>query len=332
MSRRLKLRLLLVLIVLLALAGGALWLFGPREPVDTTVRFDPAAVGRDPVAYLQQAEAAVPNVNPETAKEIVWAYPASRARTPLALVYVHGFSGDRRELAPVPQEVARRLGANLFLTRLAGHGRGLEALAEPTANDWLNDLAEALAIGRRIGERLVVLATSNGGSLATWGASLPGFTENVDGLVLFAPAYRIADRRASLLTAPYGRKIADFLTGGGLELPLAAPGADAPQTVTLPTASLLPLAALADHVRGLDVGAIGLPALFVYSPNDQIIDAVETESVIQRWGGPVEVLLVPETSDPTGHMVAGDIFSPETNATVIDAVTAWIERLEASSD
>ncbi|MFD2237851.1 alpha/beta hydrolase [Aureimonas populi] len=328
MSRRLKLRLGLLFLLIVVLGAAALWLFGPREPVDVTIRFDPASIGRDPDLYLSRQETCVPGIGPQTAKEIVWAYPASRAKTPLALVYVHGFSGDKREMAPVPQEVSRRLGANLYLTRLSGHGGDLADLAEPTANDWLNDLAEAVGIARHLGERVVVIGTSNGGALASWGAALPGFMEGVDGLVLISPNYRINDWRAPLLTAPYGRDVVGFLTGGTLDLSLPAMPGGAPQTVSLPSDALLPMAALTSHVRGLDFSAIGLPALFLYSPNDQIVDPLETERVIQRWGGPSEVLLVPQTSDPTGHMLAGDMFSPATTGIVVDAIAGWIERLE----
>ncbi|WP_185983183.1 alpha/beta hydrolase [Aureimonas mangrovi] len=323
-----KLRLGLAVLLILVVAACLIWSFGPREPVDATIRFDPAVIGPDPSAYIAAEEAQVPGLEPGAAKEIVWAYPASRARTPLAIVYIHGFSGDRREMAPVPQEVARRLGANLFLTRLSGHGRGLAALAEPSANDWLNDLAEALAIGGRIGERIIVLATSNGGALATWGASVAHLFDEADGLVLFSPNYRLRDWRAPLLTMPYARQVTELLTGGSFVMPLADPLPGGPDTVTLPSAALLPMAALSAKVRGLDFEAINLPALFAYSPNDRIVDPLETERVIARWGGPAEILLVPQTSDPTGHMLAGDMFSPGTTQMVVDTVTSWIERVE----
>ena len=184
---------ILVLLVVLALAVAGFWFLAPREPVDTTIRFDPATIGSDPDAYLARQEADVPNLRRNAQKEIVWAYPASRAKTPLAIVYVHGFSAAKAEVRPLPDEVAaRRSGANLFYTRLTGHGRDGAAMEQAAVNDWLNDLAEAVAIGRRIGDRVVVIGTSTGGTLATFGATRSGSDAGCGGtgadLAEFRPA------------------------------------------------------------------------------------------------------------------------------------------------
>ena len=89
----------------------------------------------------------------DAAKRIVWAGAAGQ-KTPLAVIYVHGFSASAEEIRPVPDEVAKALGANLFYTRLAGHGRSGDAMAEPLAGDWIEDMAEAMAILQKLsGER-----------------------------------------------------------------------------------------------------------------------------------------------------------------------------------
>lgn len=101
---------IIVILVILVFAGlGALYLLGPRTPSEATVTFDPASIGADPQAYLAAAEAKVANIRPGLAKEIVWAYPASRAKTPLSIVYIHGFSASKGEVRPVPDKVAAAL-------------------------------------------------------------------------------------------------------------------------------------------------------------------------------------------------------------------------------
>ena len=45
-------------------------------------------------------------------------------------------------------------------------------MEQADVNAWLNDLAEAVAIGREIGNRVIVIGTSTGGTLATFGATL----------------------------------------------------------------------------------------------------------------------------------------------------------------
>ena len=160
------LRFVFALILLLVVVAAGLWLFGPREPVDLTVSFDPSSIGSDPDAYLARQEADIPNLRPQSKKEIVWAYPASRAKTELSIVFLHGFSADKAETRPLADEVAKALHANLFYTRLTGHGRDGAAMEQASVNDWVNDLAEAMAIGRDIGSKVVVIGASTGGTEA----------------------------------------------------------------------------------------------------------------------------------------------------------------------
>jgi len=162
-----KRKVVVTLLVLLALIVLAFAL-GSRVPVDTTITFDPKNIGPDPEAYLARREAEVKDIRPGLQKEIVWADPATRARTPLAIVYVHGFSASKGEVRPLPDRVAAALHANLFYTRLTGHGEDGAAMAKGGVNAWINDYAEAITIGRAIGDRVVVIGTSTGGSLATW--------------------------------------------------------------------------------------------------------------------------------------------------------------------
>ncbi len=321
-----KRRILLALLLVLLLVGALAWLFGPRVSVDPTITFDPAAIGDDPQAYVEAEEAQVEGLTEETAKEIIWAYPASRARTPLSIVYVHGYSGDKRELRPVPDEVAERLGANLFFTRLSGHGLDFAALAEPSANDWLNDVAEALAIGRRIGERVVVISTSTGGTLSAWAAA-EGMTDDVAGFVMVSPNFRLQDWRARFVGLPFAESVLPLFVGDGVELELAEPDADGNETAVFPSRALLPMAALVEAVRGVDVSAIRTPALFVYSPRDQVVDPAATEEIVSRWGAPSEVLIVEGAQDRLQHMIAGDLFSPGTTEPVVEAIVRWIEGL-----
>ncbi|MGB3554791.1 MAG: alpha/beta fold hydrolase, partial [Jannaschia sp.] len=157
----------------LGVAAVALWFFGPYERVDTTIDFDASTVPGDLDGWLADREGQVPGLEPAAAKRILWAGLPGR-RTDLVLVYLHGFSATSWELRPVPDRIGAALGANVFLTRLAGHGIDGTALAEARAGDWIEDLAEAMAIARRLGDRIVVIGTSTGGTLAGLLAADPG--------------------------------------------------------------------------------------------------------------------------------------------------------------
>jgi hypothetical protein len=82
--------------IVLAVLGLAVifvlgFVLGPRVPVDTTIRFNASVIGDDPQAYLAREEAAVPNIRDGLEKEIIWANPMVHDKTPLAIVYIHGF-------------------------------------------------------------------------------------------------------------------------------------------------------------------------------------------------------------------------------------------------
>ena len=86
-------------------------------------------------------------------------------------------------------------------------------------------------------------------------------------------------------------------------------------------------AALIRAVRNLDVGTITLPALFLVSPADTIVDPAATEDVAARWGGPHTLVQVPVTGDPNNHVLAGRILSPATSAEIAGRISDWIAAL-----
>lgn len=186
MGRRIVLA-VLGLVAILALA----FVLGPRVPVDTTIRFDPSAIGDDPQAYVARTEAAISGIRDGLEKEIIWANPMVHARTRLSIVYIHGFSASKGELRPLPDEVADQLDANLFFTRLTGHGQDGAAMTQGSLNAWINDYEEALAIGRAIGDKVIVISTSTGGSLAAWAATQPGASDGVAAIAFISPNFGV---------------------------------------------------------------------------------------------------------------------------------------------
>lgn len=312
--------------VLVLALGVAAYLAGPRVAIDTTVRFDPATIGADVEAYVAASERDVPNLRDGLGKEIVWAFPTSKARTPLAIVYVHGFSASSGEIRPVPDEIASRLGANLFFTRLTGHGQDGAAMATASVNAWVNDYAEAIEIGRRLGTRVVVVATSTGAGLATWAATQPELSEGVAALVLVSPNYRVRAAGASLLTGPWGGAIARLASGAERQFTPRNEAHGRLWTSRYPTEAILPMAALTKLAHDALVEEIGIPALFIYSSADQIVDAEVTRDVAARWGALADSLLIESSGDPQNHVIAGDALSPQTNELITATTVNWLRE------
>lgn len=317
--------------LVLAVTLGALFAFGPREPLDLRAEFDDSVLPDDPAeldTWLARREAVVGGIVPEAEKRILWAGEPGQ-RTDWAVVYLHGFSATAQEIRPVPDLVARGLGANLFFTRFAGHGLGPERFAGPAANDWMIDAAEALAIGKRLGQRVLVIATSTGGTIAAEAALQPEMRARMDAIVFVSPNFGIRAAASRILTWPFARKWVPVVAGR--ERCFEPQNEDHARfwTTCYPTVALMPMAALAEHAAQADYAGVDLPAMFVFSPNDMVVSPDATRKVAARWGGPVQIeeVIVGPDDDPYSHVIAGDIVSPGMTGKVTDLVLNWVRGL-----
>jgi esterase/lipase len=298
-------------------------LLGPRPKVDPFLGFP--EIGPDVAAYVLSSEARVPDLRPGDGKRIVWADPVARDRRDVTIVYLHGFTADSHEVEPLVTNLGRALGANVFFARLAGHGRGPDALGDVQVADWFADMGEAMAVARRLGERVVLVGTSTGGTLAVWAAGHPDFEEGLAALVLLSPNFHPADRRSRLLLWPWGELIARAIEGR--ERCFETHNAEHARhwTECHPTSALLPMMALVEHVRTSDLERIQVPTLVVYVPDDTVVDAGETERAYARIGAATKALFAVEhPGDPDRHVPAGDILSPGTTAAVEARILAFL--------
>ncbi|MEM6389023.1 MAG: alpha/beta fold hydrolase [Pseudomonadota bacterium] len=312
------------LLVLLVLLVGGMWLFGPVEPVERGAPFT-EDIG-DPDAYLAAREAAFDDITPGTEARIVWA-GESGATTDLVLVYLHGFSATSEEIRPVPDRVAEALGANLLYTRLTGHGRGGEALASASAGAWIDDAAEALAIASAIGERVVVIGTSTGATLAAVAATEPDLAPQIDAVAMISPNFELANPAGRILSWPGARIWAPWIAGPERAFETVNDGHERFWTTRYPTVSVLPMAALMQEVAARDVSGVNIPLMVIFSEDDRVISPPAARAFALRWGGEVEVSvqdLPAEGADPYAHVIAGDILSPAMTEPVTAELTDWI--------
>ncbi|MEX2465998.1 MAG: alpha/beta fold hydrolase [Gemmatimonadota bacterium] len=298
-------------------------LAGPRTRMGSFPGFPD--LGPDVEAYLRASESAVPDLRPGDGKQIVWADSTARGPTDLALVYVHGFSADPHEVEPLMTNLGRSLGANVYLTRLAGHGRAAPAMGAVEVSDWLADAGEAMAVGRRLGRRVVLVGTSTGGTLATWAAGRPEFQDGLAALVLLSPNFHPKDRMSRLLLWPWGGLLARLVEGRERCFETHNEAHARHWTECYPTRALLPMMALVEHVRTSDLGRVRVPTLVVYVPDDQVVDPRATEAAYARLGSaPKALAAVDRPDDPDLHVPAGDILSPGTTVLVEERVRAFL--------
>ena len=191
---------------------GALYLVGPR--VETPeLNESPVSVPSDLMSleqWITEKENALGNVRSGNAFQIIFNDSVPK-KTKFSVLYLHGFTASGREGEPVHRDIAKALGANLYIPRLYGHGlEETEPMLGFNNEDFWESGKEALAVAKQLGEKVIVLGTSHGGSLSLSLATDP----DIAALCLFGPNIAVYDPKAKLLSKPWGLQIARLVKGG----------------------------------------------------------------------------------------------------------------------
>ena len=198
------------IIPLLLLIG---YLMGPK-PNAPQYRKDVPAIPSQPAeleAFIKANEAKH-RIKPDNEAKIVWANDSSKTKTEYAIVYLHGFSASQMEGDPVHRNIAKKFGCNLYLSRLAEHGIDtVDALRWLTADKYWESAKQALMIGKQLGNKVILMGTSTGGTNALQLAA--AYPNDVHALLLLSPNIEIFDPNAWLLNNPWGLQIATMVVG-----------------------------------------------------------------------------------------------------------------------
>jgi len=182
----------------------------PSSPVYNTAV---PVVPSEPVSleqYIRNNESRH-KLKPDNEARILWWNDSLKAKTEYSIVYLHGFSASQEEGDPVHYQFAQKFGCNLYLSRLDAHGIDTtEPLASFTAEGIWNSAKEAYAIGKQLGNKVILMATSTGGTLAL---KLAAEYPDIAGLILLSPNVAINDPNAWLLNNHWGLQIAKLVKG-----------------------------------------------------------------------------------------------------------------------
>ena len=190
---------------------GTLFL-GPRPNYpDLDPEIQDLALSIEEVApFVQERESKVAHLKPDNEARVIWA--DSVRQTPYSVVYLHGFSASPMEGDPVHQEFAERYGCNLYLARIADHGLDYgESFANLTPQDMVDSGKEAIAIGKILGEKVILMSCSTGGTLSIYlSAENP---EDVHAQILYSPNITLYTSAAKMLTYPWGKQLGLMVEG-----------------------------------------------------------------------------------------------------------------------
>ncbi len=141
------------------------------------------------------------------------ARPQQKAKTDYAIVYLHGFSASQEEGAPIHTNIAKEFGCNLYLSRLAEHGIDTaDPMINLTPEKYWESAKQALAIGKQLGKKVILMGTSTGGTNAIQLAA--EYPNDVAAVILMSPNVAIFDKASFILNNPWGLQIARLVKGG----------------------------------------------------------------------------------------------------------------------
>ncbi|MFT6043111.1 MAG: alpha-beta hydrolase superfamily lysophospholipase [Porticoccaceae bacterium] len=301
----------------------AVALLGPRVNMD--ISLDKVILPNNLDLYLSESESRFDDITQGTEKVIMWAGTPGE-KTAISIVSFHGFSATRQELSPLADTVAKSLNANLFYTRIAGHGRGADGMVDGSVNGWANDANEALEIGRRLGNKVILIGTSTGSTLATW-LALQSTNTDLSAMILLSPNFYSADSNMSMLLWPWGQHIAEALIGKVRHWESKNPLHEKYWANDYATSSILPLMGLLKIVNDADIENINTPTQMIYSSKDKTISVPAVIDTFARLGSEQKELVeFNATEDPDFHALAGDLMSPTSTEILAGKITIFINN------
>lgn len=253
---------------------------------------------------LQQQEAQFADLIAGSEKHIRW-FEKPRQASKLSIVYLHGFSASRQELNPLVEQLADKLQANVFFTRLQGHGRSDDAMAEGSVEGWKEDTISAYQIGQLLGDKVIVVSTSTGATLATW-LNTQAIAHNMHANVLISPNFGVKNSSAKIVTWSAGLWLAELFGGEYRSFTPMNEFHARYWTERYPLRAVVPMLELVDEVVELDKSSIDTPQLIIYSPKDKVVDVANiVQTATKMTSADVTEVQFTVSKDPYQHVLVG---------------------------
>ena len=276
--------------------------------------------------YLAESESCVPDIREGCEKKIVW-HDDQRRQRDLAIVYIHGFSASRMETWPLCDRLAEAMGANLFYTRLTGHGQDGYALATTTVEDWMQDGMEAIAIGQRLGKKVILLGTSTGGTLAACLAAQPSVATSIHRLILLSPNFFPKNPMAAAALWPPTLRLFESFFGSWRCFMVSNAMQARYWTVRYPLKAIATMMQLVRLSWRIDLKNAAMPVLMILNPWDRVINV--TLAILRYLSFPSsqkKLVMFRGNKDLGRHVLAGKILAPESTANVAAIIQAYLKE------
>jgi len=155
-------------------------------------------------------------IKPENESRIIF-NDSLPQKTEYCLLYLHGFSASPREGYPLNEDFPKRYGMNAYLPRLWEHGLETDQnLIHMTPDLLLKSAQDALKVARQLGDKVILMSTSTGGTLSL---ILAAGNPEIAGIILYSPNIEMTAEMTKILTFPWGLQIGKLAGGEMIEYP-----------------------------------------------------------------------------------------------------------------
>lgn len=307
MKNKIQITILSVVVIILGIT-----VFSPK--IDRSENFKETNVPEDILKlddYLKNEESAF-DLKKDTEKKIMW-YNGIQ-KTKYSLIYVHGYTASRMEISPFIEKLASKLQSNVFFTRLKGHGgKNIEMTRGVSLKDWIKDVDEAYKIGTQIGEKVIFVSVSTGGTLVSLYLKNHDAYANIE----ISPNYMPQNQKAKLMLLPFGEFIAYKVQGPTYGEPFSASDSKIKRqlwTDVVDTSFLFPMMASVANAEQLQYEKMNEPLLLFYSEKDKTVRPDYTKKIFKKWGNAnnviKEIYEVKNSTDKDQHVLTGAVHSP----------------------
>ena len=310
---------------------GIIYAVGPKvpeakpTPVLPNVTSDLTALEKE----VNSTEKATPDLKPDNEARIIWADSFKKEKTTYSIVYIHGFGASWAEGDPIHKDLAKKYGANLYLARM--HDAGIadtNALQDLTPENFLEGAKRALAIGKVLGDSVIVIGTSAGGLLTTY---LAATHSEIKGVVLYSPCIEVKNGTLKLITRPWGKQILHKAIGEYSKSRDTIPEREQFWLQGYHTNGLITLQQMMDAISRPEVfEKIKMPIFVGYyykneEEQDQVVSVKAIEKMFPELGTPDDQKVLKAFPESGDHVIASRLRSKDVNG-VFEATDLFFQQ------
>ena len=275
--------------------------------------------------FLESQEKMVRALRPGTEKKVLWSQ-GNGIKSKTSIVFIHGFSASRVEIDPVVDLIAAELNANIYFTRLRGHGQDGKALGETTYEQLLDDTIEAIKFGKCIGDKVVLIGCSTGCSLIHIAL---GQDHDIKAAIYISPNFGPKPIKGQALRIPGAKFLVPLVFGQEHSFVAINDEYDTCWTTRYPTKALFTIKTTVLASHQVDHQAIKVPIMMWFSDEDKVVNAKWTRRISSMMGDNVTLYnpSLTDQDDPSHHVIIGDILSPSQTPAAVKKIINWLPQI-----